>query len=420
MGNNTTNDPISPEVNGGSLLEEVLRDGARRMLQAVIEEEVDDFIKKHQNQRDKCGHQLATRNGYRTPREILTSMGPIEIKQPRVDDRKLRARTSEEGFSSNILPRFLRRTPSLDTLIPVLYLKGVSTGDFDTALKAILGNAGSISASTVANLKAVWEKEYKEWTKRDLSQKEYAYFWADGIYFKVRGEEEKSCTLVIIGADSEGHKEFLAMEEGFRESKLSWKSLLLDLKKRGLDNGPKLAIGDGALGFWAALEEVFPGTKEQRCWVHKTANILDKLPRKLQTTAKKEIQEMYMAPDKESALQSFDNFVKVYGEKYPKAAACLVKDKEQLFTFYDFPAIHWVHIRTTNPVESTFATIRHRTYKTRNCGSRTTVLTMVYKLGIESEKRWHKLKGYNIIPFVMAGERFINGVLEEKEQKAVI
>ena len=399
----------------------MLREGARRLLQYTIDSEVDNFINQHQNQRDEYGHQLVTRNGCRNPRNMITGLGPIEVKQPRVDDRKLRARTSEEGFSSNILPRFLRRTPSIDTLIPSLYLQGVSTGNFNTALKAILGNeAGNISASTVSNLKAGWEREYSEWTKRDLSQNEYAYFWVDGIYCKVRFEDEKSCLLVIMAADAKGNKEFLALESGFRESKLSWKSVLLDLQKRGLKNGPKLAIGDGALGFWAALREVYPETEEQRCWVHKTANVLDKLPQKLQTPAKKSIHEMYMAPDKDSALKVFDNFINVYEEKYPKAVECLVKDKDQLFTFYDYPAIQWIHIRTTNPIESTFATIRHRTYKTKNCGSRKTILAMVYKLGIESEKNWHKLKGHNIIPFVMAGNKFINGVLEEGGKKTAI
>jgi putative transposase len=422
MGNNNTNNPFSPEsASSWSLMEQLLREGARRMLQAAIEKEVNDFIEMYKNQTDDSGHRLATRNGFRTPREIVTGLGPIEIGQPRVDDRKLRSQTSEEGFTSNILPRFLRRAPSIDTLIPALYLKGVSTGDFDTALKAILGDeVGGISASTVANLKSGWEKEYKDWAKRDLSQKEYAYFWADGIYCNVRFEDEKLCLLVIIAADSKGNKELLTIEDGYRESKLTWKRILLDLEKRGLKRGPKLAIGDGALGFWSALREVFPETKEQRCWVHKTANILDKLPKKVQPEAKEDIHDIYMAPNKKSALEAFDKFIKVYNDKYPKAVACLVKDKEQLFNFYDFPAIQWLHIRTTNPIESTFATIRHRTYKTKNCGSRVTILAMVYKLGIESEKRWHKLKGHNILPFVMAGNKFVDGVLEENTLRDAI
>lgn len=418
MENGSTEQVFSPEKDSQwSPLEEVIRAGARRMLQAVIDSEVNEFIKKYESQTDESGHRLVTRNGFREPRELMTGLGPIEIKQPRVDDRKLRARAPEEGFTSNILPRGLRRVPSIDNLIPTLYLKGVSTGDFDIALKSILGNkAGSISASTVANLKSCWEKEYQDWSKRDLSEKEYVYFWVDGIHCNVRLEEEKSCILVIIGADTKGNKEFLAIADGFRESKLSWKELLLDIKNRGIKSGPKLAIGDGALGFWAALREVYPETKEQRCWVHKTANVLDKLPQKLQNSAKTSIHEMYMAPDKETALQAFDSFISVYQDKYPKAVNCLEKDKDQLFTFYDFPAIQWIHIRTTNPIESTFATIRHRTYKTKNCGSRNTTLAMVYKLGIESEKKWHKLKGHNIIPFVMRGEKFTDGVLEDKSE----
>ena len=418
MGNGNTEQEFSPEKDcQWSPLEEVLRAGARRMLQAMIESEVNEFVKKYESQIDESGHRLVTRNGFREPRELMTGLGPIEIKQPRVDDRKLRARAPAEGFTSNILPKGLRRVPSIDNLIPTLYLKGVSTGDFDIALKAILGDkAGGISASTVVNLKSCWEKEYQDWSKRDLSEKEYVYFWVDGIHCNVRLEDEKSCILVIIGADIKGNKEFLAINDGFRESKLSWKELLLDIKNRGIKSGPRLAIGDGALGFWAALREVYPETKEQRCWVHKTANVLDKLPKKLQRSAKISIHEMYMAPDKENALKVFDSFISVYQDKYPKAVKCLEKDKDQLFTFYDFPAIQWIHIRTTNPIESTFATIRHRTYKTKNCGSRITTLAMVYKLGIESEKNWHKLKGHNIIPFVMGGEKFTDGVLENKTE----
>jgi transposase-like protein len=316
-------------------------------------------------------------------------------------------------FTSQILPRFLRRIPSIDNLIPVLYLKGISTGDFPTALTAILGDeAKGVSASTVVRLKSIWESEYKEWLKRDLSNKQYVYFWVDGIYCNVR-MEEKSCILVIIAADEEGNKELLAIDDGFRESMISWKEILLSLKDRGLQDGPKLAIGDGALGFWAALREVFPNTEEQRCWVHKTANVLDKLPKTLQAKAKNQIHEMYMAENKKNALLSYERFIGIYKDKYPKAVNCLEKDKDRLFTFYDYPAVHWTHIRTTNPIESTFSTVRHRSYRTKNCGNRVTTLTMVYKLVMESQKNWHKLKGYEMIPLVLKGKIFKDGVLKE-------
>ena len=272
--------------------------------------------------------------------------------------------------------------------------------------------AKGVSASTVVRLKSIWESEYKEWLKRDLNHKQYVYFWVDGIYCNVR-MEEKSCILVIIAADEQGNKELLAIDDGFRESKISWKDILLSLKDRGLKDGPKLAIGDGALGFWAALREVFPETGEQRCWVHKTANILDKLPKTLQPKAKNQIHEMYMAENKENALLSYERFIGIYTDKYPKAVNCLEKDKDRLFAFYDYPAVHWTHIRTTNPIESTFATVRHRSYRTKNCSNRVTTLTMVYKLVMESEKNWHKLKGYKMIPLILQGASFKDGVLKD-------
>jgi transposase-like protein len=319
----------------------------------------------------------------------------------------------EERFSSEILPRYLRRVPSVDNLIPILYLKGVSNGDMSEALASILGaDAAGLSATNVVRLKAQWEQDYKEWCQRDLKGKQYVYMWVDGIHVNVRLDEEASCILAIMGADAKGKKELLAVSDGYRESKVSWREMLLDLKRRGIQEGPKLAIGDGALGFWAALREEYPKCREQRCWVHKTANILDKMPKSVQGKAKSMLHEMWQAPTKEKALGAYEHFLSSWGEKYPKATECLRTDKEELFTFCDFPAAHWVHIRTTNPIESTYATVRLRTKKTKGCGSRMATLTMVFKLALEAEKTWRRLMGHEQIPLVMAGEKFIDGELE--------
>jgi len=391
------------------LLEDFVRQGAQKMLQYAIETEVENFIQSCKDRKDQNGHQLVVKNGHHTARDILTSIGNIPIQQPRVDDRKLRQVTGEEGFSSAILPKYIRRSPSLDNLIPMLYLKGISTKDFPTALSSILGDqAPNLSSATVVRLKEQWIKEYEAWNQRDLSGKQYIYIWVDGIYFNIRLQDATSCILVVIGADAQGNKELLAISDGERESKISWKGVLLNLKGRGF-NQPSLAIGDGALGFWAALPEVLEQTAEQRCWVHKTANILDKLPKKLQGRAKAMIHEMYMAPNKKAALQAYEQFIAVFKDKYPDAVKCLIKDFEKLFTFYDFPAAHWVHIRTTNPIESTFATVRLRTKRTKGCGSRNATLTMVFKLTKEAERTWKKLRAYKLLPFVLAGEKFIDG-----------
>ena len=286
-------------------------------------------------------------------------------------------------------------------------------GDFPRALSSILGErVQGLSATNIVRLKAKWEQEYMGWSRRDLSDKEYVYFWVDGIYFNVRLEDDRSCILVVMGADREGNKELVAVSDGFRESELGWQEILLDLKRRGLERGPELAIGDGALGFWAALPKVFPQTREQRCWVHKTANILDKLPKGLQPKAKAHIHEMYMAESREDALKAYDHFINVYEAKYPRVVACLAKDKEELFTFYDFPAMHWIHIRTTNPIESTFATVRLRTKRTKGCGSRAATLTMVFKLAQEAQRTWKKLRGYNLIPLVLQKKVFVDGELQ--------
>ena len=406
---------IIKEENTWSVLEQVARDGARKMLQLALENEVDEFITKHSNLRDENGRKIITRNGFMPEREILTGMGPLEIKQPRIDDRNLKGHSGHERFTSNILPRYLRRIPSIDNLIPALYLKGISTNDFGPALSAILGEgAAGLSAANVVRLKDCWEKDYLKWKSRDLSHKNYVYFWVDGIYFNVRLDDSKSCILIIIGADKNGNKELVAVSDGYRESKISWKEILLDLKQRGLSFAPKLSVGDGGLGFWAALSEVFPDTRCQRCWVHKTANILDKMPKSIQSKAKSAIHEMYMAATKENALKAYDHFVEAYEAKYPKAVGCLTKDKEDLFTFYDFPATHWIHIRTTNPVESTFATVRLRTTKTKGCGSRTATLSMVFKLTMEAAKTWKKLKGHQLILLLLENKKFVDGELAEE------
>jgi len=398
-----------------SALEEVLHKGAQKMLQVAIEIEVQQYTEKHQEELDEHGHRTVVRNGYLPERELLTGIGPVKVKQPRIDDRKLRKKNEgTEGFSSSILPKYLRKIPSVDNLIPALYLKGISTNDFPQALSAILGKeADGLSATTVVRLKRQWEEQYREWAKRDLSDKEYVYFWVDGIYFNIRLDDERSCILVIIATDKHGNKELLAVSDGYRESTIGWKEMLLDLKRRGLDMGPRLAVGDGAMGFWKALKEVYPQTKEQRCWVHKTANILDKLPKSMQSKAKEHIKEMYMAPTREDALEAYDHFVNTYKDKYPNAVKCLVKDKDVLFTFYDFPAANWNHIRTTNPIESTFATVRLRTKKTKGCGTRMATLAMVFKLVLEAQKTWKRIKGYEFIPLVLENKKFVNGDLEE-------
>ena len=389
-----------------SPMDEILRAGAQRMLQTAVEAEVADYIERHKDQLDDESHRLVVRNGRGRRRGLQTGVGPIEIEQPRVHDRR-------EGhrFSSSILPPYLRRAPSVEALIPWLYLKGVSTNDFPDALQAILGQgAAGLSPSAIVRLKAGWEQEYKDWVNRDLKGKRYVYFWADGIYFNVRLSDDRPCLLVIVGALEDGRKELVALYDGERESKLSWTEVLRDLKRRGLAEAPKLAVGDGALGFWAALEEVFPETRAQRCWVHKTANVLDKMPKKVQPGAKKLIHEMYMAETRADALEAFEEFGQRYGAKYPQAVGCLVKDRDVLFTFYEFPAEHWAHIRTTNPIESTFATVRHRHRQTKGCGSRLATLAMVFKLAREAEKRWRRINGSHLILKLIAGVKFEDGV----------
>jgi putative transposase len=405
--------PVEVPDQGGkaarSVLDEIVREGARRLLQHAIESEVADYVDGHSGALDARGRRQVVRNGWMKERGVVTGAGVIPVKRPRVHDRR-----AGERFTSRILPPYMRRAPSIDALIPALYLRGVSTGDFKEALEAILGpDAVGLSATNIVRLKEIWEQEYEEWRRRDLSGKHYVYIWVDGIYFNVRLDDERTCILVVMGATEDGEKELLAVHDGYRESKLSWQELLRDLKGRGLESLPALAIGDGSLGFWAALEEEYPTVREQRCWVHKTANILDKLPKGVQSKAKQRIQDMYMAETREEAVKAYDEFLRLYEAKYPGACECLRKDRDVLFTFYDFPAEHWAHLRTTNPIESTFATVRHRTKRTKGCGSRAATLTMVYKLATEAEKHWRRLNGHKLILKVIAGVQFVDGVMQE-------
>lgn len=387
-------------------LDEIVREGARRMLQTALEAEVGDYINRHTHLVDGEGHRLVVRNGHHDERPVQTGAGNLAVQQPRINDKR-----PDHHFTSNILPPYMRKSPKLEALIPALYLKGISTGQFTEALEAILGpNAGGLSSTTVTRLLKEWQKDYANWNGRDLSDRKYVYWWADGIHFNVRLEEERTCILVLMGTREDGRKELIGIVDGFRESKLSWQDLLRDLKARGLQQGAKLAAGDGALGFWSALEEEFPGTVEQRCWVHKTANILDKMPKGTQPRAKERIHDMYLAETKEEALTAYNEFIDLYHVKYPKACECLTKDKDVLFAFYDFPAEHWQHIRTTNPIESTFATVRHRTKRTKGNATRAATLAMVFQLCREAEKHWRRLNGYKLILKVMDGVVFVDGI----------
>ncbi len=397
----------TPETIG--VLENVLREGARKMLQAALEAEIEDHISRYQAMVDESGKQAVVRNGYQPERTILTGAGPIPVRRPRVDDRLLDT-VGKERFTSRILPKFMRRAASIDTLIPVLYLKGISTDDFPVALEAILGpQAKGLSATTIVRLKDIWTEEHAEWSKRDLSEKRYVYVWADGVYSNARLEDERACLLVLMGADSLGNKELIAISDGFRESAQSWKELLLGLKSQGLHFDPALAVCDGAMGFQAAAAEVWSATRIQRCWFHKAGNILDKLPSSIQAKAKGIIHDMYLAPTCEDAQKAYDLFIASFEAKYPRAVECLTKDKDDLFAFYDFPAAHWIHLRTTNPIESTFATVRLRHRKTKGNGTRKATLAMVFKLCREAEKSWRKLDGFKLIPLVVAGKKFVNG-----------
>jgi putative transposase len=379
------------------------------MLAKAIQAEVADWIADHAHLTDADGRRQVVRNGSHPEREILTGLGPITVQQPRVLDR--RSPDRRETFTPSVLPPYLRRAKSVDEAIPWLYLKGISTGDFPEALQGLFGiEAKGLSANTVTRLKAAWEEEFRTWNKRSLSGKHYVYIWVDGIHFNVRLEEGRQCILVMMGATAEGQKELIAIADGYRESEQSWRELLLDVKARGLEIEPHLAIGDGALGFWKALRQVWETTKEQRCWVHKTANVLDKLPKGSQPKAKGMLHEIYLAETREAALKAFELFVTTYEAKYPKATECLSKDRDVLLTFYDFPAEHWLHLRTTNPIESTFATVRLRHTKTKGSGTRMACLTMVFKLMESASKSWRALNKSSLIQEMIAGVVYVDGV----------
>ena len=398
-----------PSTTSQDVLTEILRQGAQQMLTTAIEAEVADWIESHRHLQDERGHRQVVRNGYLPERSITTGLGPVEVRQPRVHDRRPRA--AAEPFSSKILPPYLRKTKSIEQLLPWLYLKGISTGDFNEALQALVGPAcPGLSASTITRLLEDWRAEYQAWSKRSLKDQHYVYLWVDGVHFNIRLEEDRQCILVLMGATADGRKELIAIADGYRESEQSWRELLLDVKSRGLTVDPKLATGDGALGFWKALPQVFPTTGTQRCWVHKTANVLDKLPKRLQARAKEAIHDIWMADTREAAHQAFDAFLETYGPKYPKACACLAKDRAELLAFYDFPAEHWKHLRTTNPIESVFATVRLRHRRTKGNGSRTACLAMVHQLMLSASKRWRLLNGSDLLPEVIAGVQFIDGV----------
>ena len=398
---------LSQPGNFADPLTEVLRKGARALLAQAVEAEVATLLSRYADETTDDGRKRLVRHGHLPEREIMTGIGPVGVRCPRVRDR-VGEGSQRIRFSSAILPPYARRSKSLEVLIPILYLKGISTGDFEEALVALLGkDAGGLSASTVGRLKEAWSEEHRRWSKRDLSAKRYVYFWVDGIHVQARLEDDAQCLLVIIGATPEGKKELVGLTDGVRESTRSWKELLLDLKRRGLSMGPELAVADGALGFWQALEEVWPRTRGQRCWVHKTANVLNKLP-KSQSKAKRALQEIWMAETKKDALLAFDAFIETWGVKYDRATECLIKDRDALLAFYDFPAEHWKHLRTTNVIESSFATVRHRTVRSKGCLSNKTALAMIFKLAEAAEKSWRRLDGYNQLPKVILGVKFTN------------
>ena len=387
-------------------LTELLRNGARDLIANAVEAELKELLSCYSNEVDRNGHKLIVRNGYLPEREIQTGIGAVTVKVPKIRDKSGRG----IKFNSTLLPPYIRKTKSIEELLPWLYLKGISTGDFKEALHALLGpEAKGLSSATISRLKGIWEEEHDNWSKKSLRSKRYVYIWADGVYFNVRSDTSRQCILVVVGVTEQGKKEFLAIEDGYRESEQSWTELLTRIKSLGLKHAPKLAVGDGAMGFWKALSKVFPSTVHQRCWVHKTANVLNKLPKSVQPKVKQAIHEIWMAPTKKRAYKAFDFAISAYSDKYPKAMECLEKDKDQMLAFYDYPAAHWQHIRTSNPIESTFATVRLRTAKTRGCVARHTILAMVYKLGQSAQKRWRRLRGFKQLADIIRGVKFKDG-----------
>ena len=389
--------PVNP-------LEQLLKSGAQQLLAQAVEAELATLLAKYQGETVE-GLQRIVKNGYQPERSIQTGLGDIDVKIPKVRDRK------KEGikFNSALIPPYLKRTKNIEELVPWLYLRGISTGDMQPALASLLGEqAKGLSANSVSRLKATWEKEYQQWSNRSLAQRRYVYIWADGIYSKIR-MDDKLCLLVIMGVDDTGRKELLAVIDGVRESEQSWTEVLNQLQSQGLTIPPKLAIGDGALGFWNSVAKVWPTTRHQRCWEHKTANVLNKVPKSMQPKIKANLQDIWMAESRQSAHKAYDLFIKNYEVKYPKATHCLMKDKDEMLAFYDFPAEHWIHIRTSNPIESTFATVRLRTHKVKSCGSRTTTLMMVFKLAQSAEKKWYRLRGFKLLADVIKGVKFKDG-----------
>jgi len=409
MTDNNRFKPNKPEISDP--LQEILQEGARKMLAASVEAEIQSFLAKHQNITD--GKLSVVRNGYLPERTIQTGLGDIPVKVPKTRDRS----NSGLNFNSRLIPPYLKRTKNLEEFLPWLYLRGISTGDFSESLKHLLGaEASGLSSGTISRLKQGWEQDYKDWNTRDLSDKEYVYIWADGIHSNVR-MDDRLCLLVIIGSDKQGRKELIALSDGYRESSASWEETLLDLTQRGLDVAPKLAVGDGALGFWNALSKVWPHTAQQRCWVHKTANVMEKLPKSIQPKVKEVLHNIWGAETRQEAETVFKHCIERFSSKYPKAMKCLAKDQESMLVFYDFPAENWQHIRTTNPIESVFATVRLRTTRTKNCGSRNTTLAMAFKLVEVAQKRWQRLRGYKHLADVITGVKFTNGIKLKTEQK---
>jgi putative transposase len=396
-------------------LDELAREGARSMIAYALQLEAEMYTQKLRHLRDANGHALVVRNGKARPRKVSLGAGVIEIEAPRVDDRR-----SDYRFSSKILPPYMRRSPRLNEALPVLYLCGLSTGDFEEALSVLLGaETSGFSPSTITRLTSTWQEERESWQRRPLTGKEYIYVWADGVYFNIRlGEDKQLACLVLVGVLPDGTKEVIALEDGYRESTESWLSLLRDLKRRGMP-APKLATGDGALGFWAALRQVYPETQEQRCWVHKIANVLDKLPKRMQPRAKDMLHEIMRAPDRHSALEDIERFSQEYQAKYPKAVETLTKDQDELLTFFDFPAEHWIHLRTTNPIESTFSTVKARTKKTKGAGSRKAGLAMAFKLLLAAERRWRRINAPHLVALVQAGVKFSDGQQKRPMQVGV-
>lgn len=399
-------------------LTEILRAGARRLIAQAVEAEFETFLADNADQLLADGRRRVVRHGHDPVREIQTGIGPVEVQKPKARDRDATA-AARIRFTSNILPKWARRTKSLDTLLPVLYLRGVSAGDFQEALAALLGrDAPNLSTTVIARLKSEWEDEYRQWQKRDLSARHYVYVWADGVYLQARMEPQAECMLVLMGATPEGKKELIGFQTGMRESAQSWKELLVDLKALGLSRAPEITVGDGALGFWKALDEAFPTTRHQRCWQHKTLNVLDKFPKSLQPSAHKDLREIWLSSDRASAEAAMATFAEKYAPKYDKAVECLTKDREALLTFFDFPADHWDHLRTSNPIESVFATVRHRTVRMKGALSQDTARLMVFKLVMAASATWRRLKGQNQLPKVIGGVRFKNGIEDVAEMKS--